>query len=360
MIMGVSMEYNSDDRRWHAVANREQAADGSFYYGVITTGVFCRPGCSSRLPNRENVEYFTSSNEALSAGYRPCRKCNPNSNGKDEQREQKIIRACRSIEHSNPPPKLKDLAEAAGMSPYHFHRLFKNLVGVTPKKYASNHQAYRFKESLKSSVSITDAIYDAGFSSSSGAYTKKRDHLAMKPTDYRAGGAGITIHYGLAECELGWLIVAATDRGVCVIEFGDDPAVLPQQVQNRFPEANLQKAGPGFVILIQQIVGLIKTPHNRYNIPLDIQGTAFQQRVWDVLRQINPGETLSYTEVAERIGNPKAVRAVASACSANKLAVVIPCHRVVSKNGKMSGYRWGVERKRKLLEKERAGTVDLE
>ncbi len=349
------MVYDSDNERWHAVASREKAADGSFYYGVITTGIFCRPGCSSRLPNRENVKYFTSCKEAQSAGYRACRKCNPTGNSKNEQNEQKIIHACRDIEQRDRPPKLKDLADAAGMSPYHFHRLFKNIVGVTPKKYASSYQAGRFKDSLKASESITDAIYNAGFSSSSGAYSRKRDRLAMKPGDYRAGGAGITIHYGLAECEFGWLIVAATDRGICAIEFGEDPAVLPQQVQDRFPEAHLQKAGPAFVILIREVVRLINTPKSSCTLPLDIQGTAFQQQVWDVLRQINPGETLSYTEVARRIGNPKAVRAVASACGANKIAVVIPCHRVISKDGGIGGYRWGVERKRRLLEKEREG-----
>lgn len=345
--------YDSDEKRWYAIVHKEQAAEGSFYYGVKTTGVFCRPGCSSRLPNRENVEYFTSRKAAESAGYRPCKRCKPASNSKNEEIEQIIIRACKSIVQSNSPLKLKDLAETAGMSPYHFHRLFKMIVGITPKQYASKHQADRFRKCLKSSESITDAIYSAGFSSSSGAYAKKRDHLAMKPRDYRAGGAGVTIHYGLARCDLGWLIVATTRRGVCAIEFSDDPAALPQQVQNRFPQANLQEAGSGFVALIREVIEFIKSPHNSFNMPLDIQGTAFQQKVWNVLRQIKPGETLSYTDVAERIDNPKAVRAVATACASNKLAVVIPCHRVIAKDGTLSSYRWGAERKKRLLENER-------
>lgn len=345
--------YNSDNRRWHAITNREQAADGSFYYGVRTTGVFCRPSCSSRLPNRENVEYFINCKEAQSAGYRPCKRCKPTGNSQKEVIEQKIIIACRRIEQSNTPLKLDDLAKGAGLSPYYFHRLFKKLVGVTPKQYASHYQSQRFRKSLKSSESITDAIYNAGYSSSSGAYTKKRDHLAMKPKEYKAGGVGVVISYGLAECMLGWVIVAATDRGICAIEFGDDPALLPQQVQNRFPKARLEKAGPGFASLIEAVVDFIKAPHDSFNIPLDIQGTAFQQQVWNTLRQIRPGETLSYTEVAERIGNPNAVRAVATACASNKLAVVIPCHRVISKDGKISGYRWGAERKKTLLDNER-------
>lgn len=351
--MADNTSYDSDDRRWHAVANREQAADGSFYYGVKTTGVFCRPSCSSRLPNRENVEYFISCKEAQSAGYRPCKRCKPTGNSKNEEIEQKIISACRSIEQSNTPLKLKYLAEEAGLSPYHFHRLFKKLVGVTPKQYASNHRSQRFRESLKLSESITDAIYNAGYSSSSGVYTKKRDHLAMKPKEYRAGGAGIIIHYGLAECMLGWVIVAATDRGICAIEFDDDPAVLPQKVQSRFPKARLEKAGLAFTHLLEEVVNFIKAPRDSFNIPLDIQGTAFQQRVWSVLQQIKPGETLSYTAVAEKIGNPNAFRAVATACASNKLAVVIPCHRVISKDGKISGYRWGVKRKKTLLDNER-------
>ncbi|MGB3225580.1 MAG: bifunctional DNA-binding transcriptional regulator/O6-methylguanine-DNA methyltransferase Ada [Desulforhopalus sp.] len=345
--------YTTDDRRWNAVVGKEQSADGCFYYAVMTTGIFCRPSCSSRLPNRENVEFFISSEDAQASGYRPCKKCKPTGTTVKEEAEQKIIKACRIIENSNTVPKLIDLAKELKLSPYYFHRLFKKFVGVTPKQFASSHRSRRLSNSLKLSESITEAFYDAGFSSSSGAYNKNQDQLSMKPKEYRAGGVGITIQYGVAECILGWIIIAATDRGICAIEFGDDPMMLPRQLQEIFPKAIVTKAGPGFTCLIEEVVKFIKAPHDKFNIPLDIQGTAFQQKVWSILRQIEPGQTMSYTEVAEKIGNPNAVRAVATACASNKLAVLIPCHRVISKDGKLSGYRWGVERKKMLLDNEK-------
>ncbi len=345
--------YNTDDRRWNAVVGREQSADECFYYAVMTTGIFCRPSCSSKLPNRENVEYFISSQDAQASGYQPCKKCKPTGTTVNEEVEQKIIKACRIIENSNTVPKLVDLAKELGLSPYYFHRLFKKVVGITPKQFASGHRSRRLSNSLKSRESITEAFYDAGFSSSSGVYNKNQDQLSMKPKEYRAGGVGFTIHYGVAECILGWIIIAATDRGICAIEFGDDPAMLPRQLQDRFPKATVTKAGSGFTSLIEEVVKFIKAPQDNFNLPLDIQGTAFQQQVWNILRQIEPGQTMSYTEVAEKIGNPNAVRAVATACASNKLAVVIPCHRVISKDGKLSGYRWGVERKKLLLDNEK-------
>lgn len=345
-------KFNTDDARWNAVIDNNSSADGSFYYAVITTGVYCRPSCSSRLPNRANVEFFTTYDEAETAGYRACKRCTPTASSKAIEREQKIIHACRIIEKSETSLKLDELATQVNLSPYHFHRLFKKIVGVTPKQYASRNQSRRFQESLKTSPSITDAIYSAGYGSSGGAYDKTQDQLAMKPKVYRKGGAGITITYGLAQCFLGWIIIGATDRGICAIEFGDDPGTLPDQVQISFPNAQLKKADRSFITLIKEVVDFIKSPEDTFQIPLDIQGTAFQQQVWNILRQIKPGETLSYTEVAERIGKPKAARAVASACASNKLAVVIPCHRVISKVGKMSGYRWGTERKKMLLESE--------
>lgn len=345
-------DIDSDDGRWKAVVENNSNADGTFYYAVKTTGVFCRPSCAFRLPNRSNVEYFKGFAEAEAAGYRSCKKCSPATFSKTENLEQKIIHACRIIEQSVVSVKLKDLAAEVSLSPFHFHRLFKKIVGVTPKQYSAIHQSRRFTQSLKTSQSVTDAIYTAGYSSSSSAYDKNLDQLAMEPRVYRNGAVGITIIYGLAQCFLGWVIVAATDRGVCAIEFGDDPEALANQVQKRFPQAQLTKAGSGFNLLIQEVVDFIKTPEITCKIPLDIQGTVFQQRVWHLLRQIKPGKTLSYTELAERIGNPNAVRAVAQACAANKLAVVIPCHRVVSKDGKVSGYRWGVVRKKMLLKSE--------
>lgn len=345
--------YDSDSCRWQAVVDRDKGADGSFYYAVITTGIFCRPGCSSRLPNRANVEYFENVAEAEMAGFRPCKRCNPTGEAKDKLLEQKVIDACRKMESNDKSITLDALATDAGLSSYHFHRLFKKIVGVTPKAYSSTHQSLRFREKLKSSESVTDAIFDAGYSSTSGAYAPKSDRLAMKPKEYRAGGKGITIRYGVAECSMGWVIVAATDRGICGIEFGDDTTVLVSQIQKRFPAATIKEAGPGFKHVIADVVAFVNTPASSFKLPLDIQGTVFQQKVWNILKDIEPGKTMSYTEVAEKIGNPNAVRAVATACASNKLAVVVPCHRVISKAGKMSGYRWGVARKKALLANEK-------
>jgi len=349
----TSTNFNTEDARWHAVLNNNSSADGSFYYAVLTTGIYCRPSCTSRLPNRANVEYFTTCEEAEAAGYRACKRCKPTTKSKAVETEQKIIHSCRIIEESETSLKLDELAAQVNLSPYHFHRLFKKIVGVTPKQYASRNKSQRFQKSLKTSPSITDAIYSAGYGSSGGAYDKTQDQLAMKPKVYRKGAAGITITYGLAQCFLGWVIVAATDRGICAIEFGDDPDALPDQVQSRFPKAQLKEADRGFKTLINEVVEFIESPGGDFKIPLDIQGSAFQQQVWNVLRRVKPGETLSYTEVAEKIGNPNAVRAVASACASNKLAVVIPCHRIISKAGKLSGYRWGTKRKKMLLDLEK-------
>ncbi len=355
--MKAQSPYLTDDCRWSAVSSKDKAADGRFYYAVKTTGIFCRPSCSSRLPNRENVEFFISCKEALDAGYRPCKKCRPTGNTIQEVDEQKIVKACRLIENNNTIPKLADLAKEAGLSPYHFHRLFKKIIGVTPKQFAASHRSNRFYNSLKSGHSVTEAIYDAGYSSSSGAYNKNQDQLSMKPKEFRAGAQGFVIQYGTTECMFGWVIVAATDRGICAIEFGDDPDMLPQQLKNRFPKATITKGGSGFTRVIEGVVNFINEPHCNFNLPLDIQGTAFQQKVWNILRKIEPGQTMTYTEVAEKIGNPKAVRAVATACASNKLAVVIPCHRVISKDGKLSGYQWGVGRKKMLLENETKSEV---
>lgn len=351
-IMKNCSTFDTDDSRWDAVVNKDEAADGIFYFAVQTTGIFCRPSCSSRLPNRKNVSFFISCQEALKAGYRPCKKCRPTDKSKEEMIEGKIAQACRVMEKSSAMPKLADLAGEVGLSPYHFHRLFKKILGITPKQFSANIRARRFKSSLQSGQSVTEALYDAGYSSSSGIYNKKQDQLSMQPKEFRAGAADIDIQYGVAQCFLGWAIVAATDRGICAIELGDDPDLLPQQVQKKFPKARLRKASAEFTDLIKQVVDFINTPSTHFNLPLDIQGTAFQQQVWSILRQIKPGKTISYTELAEKLGNPKAIRAVAAANAANKLAVIIPCHRVIAKDGQLRGYRWGIERKRMLLENE--------
>ncbi len=347
--MDTKQPYPDDERRWQAVVERDRGADGRFYYGVKTTGIFCRPSCSSRLPKRHNVEFFRTIEAAETGGYRACRRCRPGTASKEQQLEKKIVAACRRIEASEGPLTLAELAQGAGLSPSYFQRLFKRLVGVSPKQYAAAHRSRRFKEQLQTGSPVTEAIYAAGFSSTSGAYDKEKDQLAMLPKEYRAGGAGVSIHYGIAQSFLGWVIVASTEKGVCAIEFGEEPSSLPGQLRRRFPQARLQQGEAGFAVLLQEVIAGINAPARGIDLPLDIQGTVFQQQVWESLRRIQPGETRSYSEVAREIGRPRAVRAVASACAANKLAVAIPCHRVVAKGGGLGGYRWGVERKAQLL-----------
>jgi AraC family transcriptional regulator of adaptative response/methylated-DNA-[protein]-cysteine methyltransferase len=340
--------------RWQAVVDRDSKADGSFYYSVRTTGVFCRPSCAARLPNRENVSFFATPAEAQAAGFRPCKRCKPTEASPGERYAELVAQACRAIEAAETPPSLSALAQGAGLSQHHFHRVFKAVVGVTPKAYASAERSRRVREGLVGSGTVTEAIYDAGFNSGGRFYEQSASVLGMTPTRFRKGGDRTTIHFAIGECSLGAILVATTDKGVCAILLGDDPAALARDLQDRFPRAELVGADPGFEGLVAQVVGLVEHPDLAADLPLDIQGTAFQQRVWEALRKIRAGETASYAEIAERIGAPSAVRAVAQACAANRLAVAIPCHRVVRTDGALSGYAWGVERKRALLERERA------
>jgi AraC family transcriptional regulator of adaptative response/methylated-DNA-[protein]-cysteine methyltransferase len=342
----------TEESRWAAVIRRDLRANGAFFYAVRTTGIYCRPGCASRKPKRGNVEFFDSCKAAERAGYRPCKRCKPDTESPRRRQATIIAHACRRIEESDDPLTLHQLAAEAGMSPWHFHRLFKATVGVTPKQYTSTRRLDRFRDRLENGNSVTEAIYDAGFGSSSRAYEGVGERLGMLPTDYRKGAAGLDIGYAVVRCVLGWVLVAATDRGICAIEFGDDPADLGARLQQRFPNACISKADPAASAWIEQTVGFIEAPERGLDLPLDVHGTAFQQRVWKALRNLPPGTTASYAEVAERIGNPKAVRAVAGACAANKIAVAIPCHRVVRSDGGLGGYRWGAERKRALLDQE--------
>ncbi len=351
------MEYEiptySEADRWDILVRREAIAGTIFYYGVKTTGVFCRCGCASRLPNRENVEFFDTCKEAELSGYRPCKRCQPGNFADSEKRETVVIEACRYIEQAEAPVKLQVLAARSGMSPGHFQRLFKKIVNVTPKQYAAMVQSRRFRESLKSSQSVTEAIYDAGYSSSSRAYEKSRDNLAMTPGVFKKGGTGLKIHYSFTKCSLGLAVVAATDLGLCAIELGDDQEALIEQLRKSFPQAELVAAGRGLSATVRKVVAFIDSPARELELPLDIRGTAFQKRVWTALCDILPGTTASYKEIAERIGQPRSARAVANACGSNRLAVAIPCHRVVRGDGKDGGYKWGAERKRFLLECEK-------
>ncbi len=340
------------DRRWAAVVERDATADGAFFYAVRSTGIVCRPGCASRTPKRGNVAFFDTLEEARRAGFRPCKRCTPDERSPQERFAAQVVRACRRLEDEEPEPTLEALAAEAGLSRAHFQRAFKRAVGLTPKQYARTRRGERFRVSLGRAASVTEAIYDAGFGSSSRAYEGAA--LGMTPSAYRNGAAGLALRYGVAACSLGWLVVAASERGVCAIEFGDDPAELPARLRDRFPGAELYEGGPEFVRVLEQVVAFVEAPARGLGLPLDIRGTVFQKRVWNALREVPPGGTVGYAELAARIGRPEAARAVAGACAANALAVAVPCHRVVRADGQLSGYRWGVERKRALLERERA------
>jgi AraC family transcriptional regulator of adaptative response/methylated-DNA-[protein]-cysteine methyltransferase len=337
------------DPRWAAVVARDPQA--TFFYSVKTTGVYCRPSCAARLARPENVKFHRTSKDAEKAGFRPCKRCKPDKASQVEH-SKKIASACRLIENSETPPSLKLLAQHAGLSTYHFHRVFKAATGLTPKGYAAAHRASLVRKSLNKSDTVTDAIYDAGYNSNSRFYETSNQVLGMTPSNYRAGGAQTDIRFAVGECSLGSILVAQSERGICAIFLGDDPDALVRELQDQFPKANLIGGDAGFEELVAKVVGFVEAPERGLDLPLDVRGTAFQQRVWQSLRKIPAGSTASYTDVAKLIDSPRSVRAVAQACGANKLAVVIPCHRVVRNDGALSGYRWGVERKRALLEKE--------
>jgi AraC family transcriptional regulator of adaptative response/methylated-DNA-[protein]-cysteine methyltransferase len=341
-----------DDAKWAAVAARDAAFDGAFVYSVATTGVYCRPSCPSRLAKRENIRFHTTCDDAEAAGFRPCRRCRPNEPAREEDRAAMVARACRLIEEAEEEPRLDDLAKACGLSRYHFHRIFKLVAGVTPKAYAIAHRQKCVRERLAISGSVTTAIYDAGFNSSGRFYATSSQLLGMTPSAFRAGGPDAKMKFAVGECSLGSILVAASEKGVCAIQLGDDADVLARDLQHRFPQAQITGGDQDFERLIATVVGFVEAPGAAFDLPLDVRGTAFQHRVWMALCDIPPGSTASYTEIARRIGTPKAVRAVARACAANPVAVAIPCHRVISNDGALSGYRWGVERKRALLLRE--------
>lgn len=347
--------FASDDARWAAIRTRDAAAEGRFWFAVVTTGVYCRPTCRSRTPRRENVRFFASPTAAEAAGFRPCKRCQPQQATPTSVTEHTtaVIQACALLRDAEEPPSLATLAAAVGMSPYHFQRIFKAHTGVSPKQYAMTVRQQRAVALLQTPASVTTAIYTAGYTSGGHFYTESDAAIGMTPTAYRRGAAGETIRFGVAACYLGWVLVAATPRGLCAIDLGDEPAILEAELRRRFPHAHLSHDAD-FAEWVQQVVDFLDAPARGLALPLDIQGTAFQRRVWAALREIPAGSTLSYSQVAERIGAPTSVRAVAGACAANTLAVAIPCHRVVRQDGDLSGYRWGVERKRRLLAREKS------
>lgn len=343
------------DARWQAVASRDVRAAGTFVYAVRTTGIYCRPGCPSRLARRENVSFFATCEQAEAAGYRPCLRCHPGA-ASPAQRDAAMVReACRLIETAEDAPKLGELAASFGMSPFHFHRRFKAVTGLTPKAWGAAHRARKVRAALSDAgTSVTQAIYGAGFNSNSRFYEKSAEVLGMTPTAFKRGGRSARIRFAVGDCSLGAILVACSDKGVCAILLGDDPEALVHELQDRFPNADLVGGDAGFEALVAKVVGFVDAPRIGLDLPLDLRGTAFQQRVWQALRDIPAGQTVSYAEIARRIGAPRSVRAVGRACGANPIAVAIPCHRVVRHDGALAGYRWGVERKRALIEKEAA------
>ncbi len=345
--------FATDAARWQAVRCRDAAADGGFFYSVKTTGVYCRPSCAARPARRENVAFHASTAAAEGAGFRPCKRCRPDQPPRAEREAAVVAAACRSIESADSAPALAVLATQAGMSPHHFHRLFKRVTGVTPKAYADAHRQRRVQRQLSAGGPVTDAIYDAGFNSSGRFYETAPGMLGMTPGAWRRGGQGEAIWHSLADCSLGRVLVAGTERGLCAILLGDDDAALLADLGARFPKAQLSAPEPRFGEWMAQVVRLVDHPAQGFALPLDIRGTAFQRRVWQALRGIPAGQTQSYTQLAVRLGLPRAVRAVAGACAANAIAVAIPCHRVIAADGKLTGYRWGLERKRRLLQRER-------
>jgi len=342
------------DECWATLEKRDARAAGKFFYGVRTTGVYCRPGCTSRLPLRKNTLFFETLAEAEAAGLRPCKRCRPADGSAASRHLAAIERACALLRQSDAMPTLAELADAAGISPFHFHRVFKQITGATPRDYARTHRLGRFAEKLDAGEPVTQAIYASGFGSSSRAYEAAPVGLGMTPGARRRGGDGQRIRYAMVETPLGWALVAATRRGICMTALADDRASLTAALQQRFPAAEIIADEAGLKDWADRIVQFITTPDHNLDLPLDIRGTAFQARVWRALQKIPLGKTASYTEIAAALGQPKAVRAVAQACAANKLALLVPCHRVVRSDGDLGGYRWGVERKRALLAKERA------
>lgn len=340
----------SDESRWQAVETRDNRADEQFVFAVKTTGICCRPSCSARHPLRKNVLFFENVAAAVDAGFRPCKRCQPDKPGPEQQRIDRITEACRILEASSEPIVLAELAVRVAMSPFHFHRLFKQVTGLTPHAWQKALRAKRLREQLNEGEGVTRAVFEAGYQSGSNFYQQANEVLGMTAKQYRRGGARATIQFVVGSCRLGEFLVAQSERGICAILLGNDKQSLIHELETLFPNSSLDVGDESFARRVAQVVSVLEHPGQQVALPLDIQGTAFQQQVWQALRQIPAGQTASYSDIAQRIGKPQAVRAVAGACAANKLAVVIPCHRVVRNDGALSGYRWGVDRKRQLLE----------
>jgi AraC family transcriptional regulator of adaptative response/methylated-DNA-[protein]-cysteine methyltransferase len=354
-----------DAARWASVLARDTQADGTFVYAVRTTGVFCRPSCAARPAKRANVTFYATAAEAEAAGYRPCRGCHPlAAEGRDPHSSLMQDMAAYIVARADEALPLVRLAEQAGMSPFHFQRVFKAVIGVSPKEYQAAERLRAFKDRLRAGKSVLGATFEAGYGSTSRVYEQVTGGLGMTPSAYRDGGAGEAIVHATRDTVLGLLMMAATERGVCFVQFGDSAEALLDQLVREFPKAHLQEAGPAaagpldawMAALAEHLAGAGPRP----DLPLDLRGTAFQVKVWRFLMSVKPGDVVSYSELAAGVGSPRAVRAAARACAANTLAVLVPCHRALRADGGLGGYRWGLERKRALLDAERAGHADRE
>jgi AraC family transcriptional regulator of adaptative response/methylated-DNA-[protein]-cysteine methyltransferase len=340
-------------RYWQAISSREAEMDGVVYYSVLSTGVYCRPSCPSRKPKRENVVFFVRREEAENAGFRPCLRCRPDC-AREDPRFEMVRKVCRYLEaHTDERVTLKCLGRELGISPFHVQRTFKQLLGVSPRAWTEARRLERFKQQVRHANSVTEAMYDVGFGASSRLYERSSAGLGMTPAAYRKSGEGVEIRFTTIESGLGWTLIAATGRGVCAIRFGDSSEELEHELRGEFPRAQVRRADGGFGAYADAVRRLIEGDDARSGLPLDIRATAFQRRVWEALRSIPSGETRSYSDIAKAIGEPHATRAVASACAANPVAVAIPCHRVMRRDGSLGGYRWGAVRKTRLLEAER-------
>ena len=341
--------YNTEDERYAAVRARDARADSLFFYAVLTTGVYCYPSCPSRVSLKENTRYFETRQAALDDGFRACKRCLSDVEPLIERQRKLVESACHLIRESQGSRKIEEVAEGVAVSRYHLQKLFKKFLGLSPKAYANAARTQSIESTLSNAQSVTQAVFDAGYNQSSTFYAVGADRLGMSPKKYQRGGEGLTIRYGFAKTKFGNIIVAITQKGVCSILFGESQDKMVQDLQTRFKQASLQRDSASLESLLVTVVNEIENPQDRSAFTLDIQGTVFQEKVWQALQEIQPGSTASYLDIAKKIGKPKASRAVAAACAANPLAVVVPCHRVVRATGEVSGYRWGVARKQKLL-----------
>ena len=339
---------------WQAVKTNDARFDGAFFLGVKTTGIYCKPSCRARLPKRENVDFYASAKDAEAVGLRACLRCRPRSIESIDPQLAKILKAVELIEGES-TLSLDDLSTELELSPYHLQRSFKEVIGVSPKKFAEAKKMEKFKSEIKDGSDVTTAMYDAGYGSSSRLYETASETLGMTPTAYRSGGKGMTIDYTITDCELGRILVGRTIKGLCSVAFADDDESLEENLKNEFPNAEIIRDAAVLKEFVDEILKYLGGENRRLDLPLDIQATAFQMKVWEILRKIPYGETVSYSQIAEQLGDKKKVRAVARACATNRIAVVIPCHRVVASSGKLSGYRWGIDRKQRLLEREANG-----